>query len=113
MIIDPEVLALLLEKPKYRNLIPAFSHLNRISNIGPLEAEILELDYEALLLLQEMFMKESKYNASDFILMMSLGMHSRFIIADSYQGHKAKVITEQTRVIRTELTKPKKGRFIF
>lgn len=114
MIIDPEVLTQLLSDARYKGLIPAFSHLNRISNIGKLEAKLLEYDYEALIITSKMEMDEDKYNARDWKFLQSLGMHARFIIHDSFNGHKAKMISEQIRVIRTELSKVKtKGRWLF
>ena len=97
----------------YREMYPAFSHLNRLSHIGKLQAEILELDYEYLMLIRKMNMDEDEYDSKGWLEIESLKIHATHIISDAFDGWKGKLFTEQSKTIRTEMVETKKKRWPF
>lgn len=121
MVMDPEVFAAINPINKagksipsiFRPLIPAFSHLNRLTKTGKLQAELLELDYEELIIITKMNMLEDEYESNGWLALKSLSIFSQSIISDSFNGFKAGIVTTQLKTIRTELTetKKKKGPF--
>jgi len=113
MVMDPEVTAILndKDKPQFQALLPAFSHLNRTTRIGKKQAELLTLNYEYLSLIHKLNMPEDEYENVGWALLESLKIFASGIISDAYEGFKAKVVTEQIKIIRTELDKKKKGIF--
>jgi len=113
MVMDPEVTNILNENDQLKSLIPAFSHLNRVSRIGKGEAELLEFDYEYMFLLHTLTMNEDEYETKEAERIEALKLHSRFIIHDSFGGWKGNLVTEQIKTIRTELEKTKKKRLPF
>jgi len=113
MVMDPEVTNILSENAQLKSLIPAFSHLNRVSRIGKGEAELLEFDYEYMFLLHTLTMNEDEYETKEAERIEALKLHSRFIIHDSFGGWKGNLVTEQIKTIRTELEKTKKKRLPF
>lgn len=118
MVMDPEVTAILNpidEKGKpipspFRSLVPAFSHLNRVSRIGKNEAEILQLRYRKLMLLHKINMTEDEYESEGGALLESLEIFATHMIHDSFDGWKGNLVTEQIKTIRTELGEQKKKR---
>jgi len=113
MIMDPEVNLVLNKKPYLKTLIPAFSHLNRISRIGKQEADLLELDYEFLMLIHKLNMNEDEYENKGWAELESLKLFARHMIHDSFGGWKGNLLTEQVKIIKAELEKPKKKRLPF
>lgn len=121
MIMDPEVTAILnpvdakgriIDDPKlsqFRSLIPAFSHLNRTTNIDKRDATLLMLDYEYLDIIHTLNMKEDNYENEGWALLESLKIFARNIVADSFHGWKGRIMTEQIKIIKTEIEKKKKG----
>lgn len=111
MLMDSEVSGILNDdkNPNFKSLIPAFSHLNRTTNIGNKEAELLMLDYEYINIIHTLNMKEDLYENDGWATLESLKIFARNIIADAYKGWKGKILTEQIKVIRTELEKKKRG----
>ena len=104
MIMDPDVIALLTDEEK-----PAFSHLNRVTNIGQKEAGLQMLDYEFLSLVDKMNTNEDEYEDKGWKKSLSKRIFARGIINDAFKGFKAKIVTEQIKVIRTQVEKKKKG----
>lgn len=113
MVMDPEVTAILndKDKPQFQALLPAFSHLNRTTRIGKKQAELLTLNYEYLSLIHKLNMPEDDYENVGWALLESLKIFASGIISDAFEGFKAKVVTEQIKIIRTELERKKKGLF--
>lgn len=118
MVMDPEVTALInpvdkkgnpIETP-LRSLLPAFSHLNRVSRIGKREAEILALRYRILLLMHKIDMTEDEYENEGGALLDSLEIFATHMIHDSFDGWKGNLVTEQIKTIRTELGEKKQKR---
>ena len=110
MVMDPDVSSIFNdeEKVQFQALLPAFSHLNRTTNIGKKEAELLELDYEYLTLIHKLNMNEDEYETTGWALLESLKIFAKGIISDAFHGWKGRLVTEQIKIIRTELEKKKK-----
>lgn len=104
MIMDPDVTKLLDEEE-----MPAFSHLNRVTNIGQKEADLQMLDYEFLSLVDKMNSNEDEYEDKGWKKSLSKRIFARSIINDAFHGWKGKIVTEQIKVIRTQIDKKKKG----
>jgi len=104
MIMDPDVTRLLDDEEK-----PAFSHLNRVTNIGQKEADLQMLDYEFLSLVDKMNSNEDEYEDKGWKKSLSKRIFARSIINDAFNGWKGKIVTEQIKVIRTQIEKKKKG----
>jgi len=113
MVMDPEVTAILNAdgNKQFNALLPAFSHLNRTTNIDKKQAELLGLNYEYLSLIHKLNMKEDEYENVGWALLESLKIFASGIISDAFHGWKGKLVTEQIKIIRTELEKKKKGIF--
>lgn len=111
MIQDPILVNVLLEDDEFKAMYAAFSQLNRTTNIGNLDRELLLLDYEALLLINKLNMDEDKYENLGWAKMEALKIFARYMVSDSFHGWKGRLVTEQIKIIRTELEKKKKGRF--
>lgn len=105
---DDQVTTLLWMNPRLRNLVPAFSHLNRLGNIDAKEQRIQRLKYKVLLLKEKGYMNTKTYAKGGSTLISSLGILSRSIPNDSFHGWKGRITTERTKVIRTILEKKKK-----
>lgn len=113
MIKHPEVDSMFESDETLAPMTPAFSHLNRVTRIGKLEATLAELDYEELIYIVKMNMTEDEYESKGWLTLKSLLMLSRSIIHDSFGGFKADIITNQMTTIRTQLDKIKKKRAVF
>lgn len=113
MIMDPEVTGILNAdgNDQFNALIPAFSHLNRTTNIDKKQAELLTLDYEYLSLIHKLNMNEDEYENVGWAMLESLKIFAHGITSDAFHGWKGKLVTEQIKIIRTELEKKKKGLF--
>ena len=113
MVLDPDVSDILKEEgnSQLAALIPAFSHLNRTTNIDKKQAELLTLDYEYLTLIHKLNMNEDEYENVGWAKLESLKIFAMGIISDAFHGWKGKLVTEQIKIIRTELEKKKKGIF--
>jgi len=114
MIMDPEVTALFTKKnSKFKTLLPAFSHLNRVSKIGPREAELLELDYEYLTIIHKLNMEEEEFESQTWQELEALKIFARHMINDAFNGWKGNLITEQIKTIRTEIQEKPRRRWPF
>lgn len=117
-IIDPEVMAILnpidakgkLIDSELRSLIPALSHLNRMTQIGKDDVVLDRLDLEYIFYLLKVLSNEDgtidKASAKT-ILKESLKFYANHIPTDAYEGFKAKLLAYQMKIIRTELEEKK------
>jgi len=113
MIMDPEVITMLVNDRQLKNLLPAFSHLNRVTNIGKgregaREAELLFLKYKILLIRHKLAMTEDQYEKMGWETLESLEIFARSIISDAREGWKGRLVTEQLKKVTVELEKVKK-----
>lgn len=110
-IIDPEVLNL-LQTNKLEFFIPLLSHLNRMTKLSKQDVELAKLDLEANFLMFEALRDEGSYNTKQALLVEGIQFFANFILTDSYEGFKAKILAYQMKIIRTELEEKKtKGIF--
>uniref|UniRef100_A0A6H1ZYQ4 Uncharacterized protein n=1 Tax=viral metagenome TaxID=1070528 RepID=A0A6H1ZYQ4_9ZZZZ len=109
MIQDPDFNTWLLdEENKLRNSYPAFSMVNRTTNIGQHDKELLLLDYEYLLLINKLNMNEDEYENEGWASLAAMDIYARYMVNDSLQGWKGRLVTEQIKHIVTEIQKTKK-----
>jgi len=107
-IIDPEVISEVTKRgSKLKWIVPAISHLNRMTNLSKTDVEILKLDLDALFYEYEALREEGEYDTKEALLTSALQIFSNIIPADSFQGFKAKLLAYQMKVIRTELEEKK------
>jgi hypothetical protein len=107
---DEQLAALMWINTQLRNMIPAFTILNEISNIDKDEADIWRWKFKIMLLKQKGYMNAKKLAEGGSILIDSLEIRSRSIVSNALNGWKGKLSTESTRVSRHVFEKPK-GRF--
>jgi len=110
---DPKVKSII---DKYECLQPfhiIFSPVNRLTKMGSRGAELDELDQEGSILVTKMNMDEDKYDGELWGILDAFKPYGRNVIRDGFNGHKAKMWTEQIRVIRTEENVPEKKRLPF
>jgi len=114
MVHDPYVHEAFRDKDNelLETMLPAFSFLNRTTNIDKAEKELLFWQYKRLMTLTRLTMKERDYNTKWWLQQEALQIYAMGILNDAEGGWKGKLVTEQIRKIITELRKPeKKGRF--
>lgn len=110
-IIDPEVLAA-IQKNKLDSFLPLLSHLNRMTQLTKQDVDLAKLDLEANFLMFEALRDEGKYNTKQALLVENLQFFANFMLTDSFEGFKAKILAYQMKIIRTELEEKKtKGWF--
>ena len=105
-IIDPAVQELLIDK-KLESLIPALSHLNRMTQIHKDDVVLDRLDYEYMFLRMKCSMDEKDYDVEQAQLMESLQFYAMHIPTDAFEGFKAKILAYTMKVIKTELEEKK------
>ena len=105
-IIDPDV-AKLLKKHKLESLIPALSHLNRMTQIHKDDVEIDRLDLEYIFLRLKCTMKEHEYSTEQAQVIETLKFFAMHIPTDSFEGFKAKLLAYTMKIIKTELEEKK------
>jgi hypothetical protein len=109
MIKDPDLDSWLLDSEnKLRNTYPAFSMVNRTTNIGQQDREIMMLDYEYLLLINKLNMNEDEYENKGWASLAAMEIYARYMLNDSFHGWKGRLVTEQIKKIVTEIEKTKK-----
>lgn len=114
-IIDPEVASILNPmdenghpiESELRSLIPALSHLNRMTQINKLDVELDRLDLEFIFLRMKCSMDEKDYDTDKAELIESLQFYAHHIPTDAFEGFKAKLLAYQMKIIRTELEEKK------
>lgn len=108
MVLDPDVMEVLKQDPKLQTLIPAASHLNRLTRKDRKAMELDMLDYEFLLQIHKLNMNEDDYETTGWAKLQAFVPFFRNIVYDSVDGFKARVVTEQIKVVKAELEKKKK-----
>jgi hypothetical protein len=92
--------------PEYNALIPAFSPVNRTTkHISKQDAKIAWLDQQILFTMLETTMSPEAYEAGAMEILQGFEIFGNTQISDGYEGFKAKVLTQQTKVIRAEEAK--------
>jgi len=112
MVYDPDVQDTFVDdkKPILNSMLPAFSFLNRTTNIDEKEKRLLQLEYEQLKILAELGMKEEDYETRGWLEQEAFGIYAMGIMNDAEGGWKGKLLTEQIKKIITELRQPEKKR---
>lgn len=108
MVMDPDVMKILSEDEQLRTLIPAVSHLNRLTKKDQNAMRLDMLDYEFLLMIHKLNMNEDEYETTGWAKLQAFVPFFRNLVYDSVDGFKAKVVTEQIKVIKAELEKKRR-----
>jgi len=112
MVMDPDVCRLVDEVikvyPELAGIRIMISHLNRLTKINLKELKLAMLVLERDLLLVKMHCKESTYNAGLWLVLHALIDFCRKIQYDSVDGFKARIVTEQIKIVKAELEKIRK-----
>ena len=94
-------------KGKLSHLLPAFSHLNRLTKIKPKEAELMKLQLDYLIMRTRVSVPEHEYDEKLGGSLESLRFAGLAMINDNVEGFKAKVVTEQTKFVDVGIRKQK------
>jgi len=108
MIMDPDVTDLLRDDEQLKHLQPAFSHVNRTTNIGKREIELQELQYDYIMLVHKVSMNEDNYESSGWAKLIALRIFADGILSDANHGWKGKLVTDQIKTLRTILERRQK-----
>lgn len=110
MLYDSEFATDLRDDPQTKQMYAAFSHLNRLGYITRKERDILELEYTRMILVHKITMNEDEYERKNWIKNTALGIHKTFLLSDSVDGWKGRLMVERRTIIRTEVAKEQKKR---
>jgi hypothetical protein len=108
MVMDPDVMQILHDDEQLKTLIPAASHLNRLTNKDRKATELDMLDYEFLLMIHKLNMNEDDYESAGWAKLQAFIPFFRNLVYDSVGGFKAHMVTEQIKIIKAEIEKQKK-----
>lgn len=110
-ILDPETIQLLRDEDM-EDLIPALSHLNRMTTQTKDEIAMDNLDLEYIFMRKKAIENEADYEEKRGSLLETLLFFARHIPTDTLDGFKAKLQAYQVKIIRTQLeeVQKKKGR---
>jgi len=108
-IIDDKIVALLVDEDM-EFMLPLLSHLNRMTQLNKDDVKMARYDLEASFLMFEALRDEGDYNAKRAMLTENLQFFANFILTDSFEGFKAKIMAYQMKISRFEFEDKKKGR---
>jgi hypothetical protein len=92
--------------PEYAAFIPAFSPVNRTTkHISKQDAKIAWLDNQILFTMTEMTMSPDDYENGAMEIIQGFEIYGNTQISDGFDGFKAKVLTEQRKVITAQEVK--------
>lgn len=111
MAMDPDVRQLLSKYPELDDYVISTSHLNRLTKKDRKAIELDILDYDYQILLHKILTSEDEYESKQWSILQALRQFQRTGCYDSLDGFKAKVVTEQIKVIKAELEK-KRGKVL-
>lgn len=115
MIMDSDVTAFLAGKINDKgeaegplaDMLPAFSHMNRLTKITKHEAELLKLQYDYLVMRKRMSIPEHMYDSQLGGALEALRIYAANMVNDNIDGFKAKIATEQIKRVDVGLIKKK------
>jgi hypothetical protein len=108
MVIDPDVLQIINEHKELKAFRILVSHLNRLTKKDKRTMDLDTLDTDYQVLIHKLNMNEDDYENEMWGLLEALRMFLRSSNCDSIDGFKARVVTEQIKVIKTQLEQVKK-----
>jgi len=112
LFMDPDVKNAILEDPKLKNLYPAFSHLNRLTQKDRKALKLDHLYFKRLRLLHEADMQEDQYDFGGWEKCDALQIFFNHQNWDNLHGFKARVVTEIIKRIHAEVETKKRRRLL-
>jgi hypothetical protein len=108
MVMDPDVIAILAEYPQLKSFRIAISHLNRLTRKDKTAMELDTLDADYLILINKINSYEDDYENNLWGIYEALRMFMRNANCDNIDGFKARIVTEQIKIVKAELEKKQK-----
>lgn len=108
MVMDPDVMRLIDETPQLKSFRIAISHLNRLTKKDKTAMQLDTLDADYLVLINKINANEDDYENGLWAIYEALRMFMRNANCDNIDGFKARIVTEQIKIAKVELEKPKK-----
>jgi len=105
MVMDPDVIAILAEYPQLKSFRIAISHLNRLTRKDKMAMQLDTLDADYLVLINKINSNEDDYENSLWGIYEALRMFMRNANCDNIDGFKARIVTEQIKIVKAELEK--------
>lgn len=100
------------EEPLLQNSLIRMTHLNRLTNITRHEAGTDMLRIERDYGIVEMFMREDEFDTGAGFKLQSQVRNEQYMIHDSIDGWKAKLLKSHPREVRIEEVQQKKKNFL-
>jgi hypothetical protein len=108
MVMDPDVMRIIDETPQLKSFRIATSHLNRLTRKDKNAMMLDTLDADYLVLINKINSNEDVYENSLWGIYEALRMFMRNANCDNIDGFKARIVTEQIKIVKAELERPKK-----
>jgi hypothetical protein len=108
MVMDPDVLAILAEYPQLKSFRIAVSHLNRLTRKDKNAMALDTLDNDYQVLIHKINANEDDYENSLWAVYEALRQFMRNASYDNVDGFKARIVTEQIKIVKAELEKKQK-----
>ena len=108
MVMDPDVISLLAEYPQLKSFRIAISHLNRLTRKDKKAMELDTLDADYQVLIHKINVNEDDYENSLWAILEALRQFMRNANCDNIDGFKARIVTEQIKIVKAELEKKQK-----
>lgn len=108
MLTDQTLSQYLIQNPHFHAFIPALAAVNRTTkHISKSDAKVMWLDFQILHCMEEMCMSPEIFEAGALEFLQGLEIYEGSLISDGYEGWKGRIITEQKKIIATEIRKGK------
>ena len=108
MVMDPDVMQIIGEVPQLKSFRIATSHLNRLTRKDKAAMMLDTLDADYLVLINKINANEDDYENGLWAIYEALRMFMRNANCDNIDGFKARIVTEQIKIVKAELEKPKR-----
>lgn len=108
LVMDERLITFLFENPSLQALIPILSPVNSTINLNRREAELKRIRIENIFTMLTLTMDPAIYEANGMEMLEGLRMYAMDQVSGAEDGWKGHIVTEQTKIIRSEETKGKR-----
>jgi hypothetical protein len=108
MVMDPDVLAILAKYPELKGLRIMASHLNRLTKKDKKCLELDRLDTDYQILIHKINCDEDEFESGLWAVLEAFRHFLRTSNYDNIDGFKARIVTEQIKIVKAELEKVRK-----
>jgi hypothetical protein len=109
MVMDPDVMQIIDSDPQLKSFRIAISHLNRLTKKDKTSMQLDTLDADYLVLINKINSNEDDYENRLWAIYEALRMFMRNANCDNIDGFKARIVTEQIKIVKAEIEKKKRG----